>query len=108
MKPNEEADWRKNNLSKKGVVSGIVCQSCNGTAIKYRDYYDEDNNMEIVTIKEKCSCCNGTGVDKKKLELRKIEETTHKNAELIASFMEHCKQGGVSIHESLFESFFNA
>lgn len=47
----------------KPPVSGSACYLCSGTGIEDRDYYDEDNNMEIVTIKEKCSCCNGTGVD---------------------------------------------
>ena len=38
----------------------------------------------------------------------KEETKTDKNAELISSFMEHCKQNGTDIKDELFESFFNA
>ena len=46
-----------------GGVSGSFCSLCNGSGLEEREYLDENNTSKIITIEEKCSCCNGSGND---------------------------------------------
>ncbi len=41
-------------------------------------------------------------------EISELEEKTERNATVISSFIEHCKENGMEIPDTLFESYFNA
>ena len=44
----------------------------------------------------------------KNIDISDEEQLTAHNANVVASFMNHCKDNGVDIPDNLFESYFNA
>ena len=63
MNNNSESQLNNGNTnSSQGAVSGSACPLCKGTGVESRDYYKDDNVNKIVTIKEYCSFCFGSGV----------------------------------------------
>lgn len=45
---------------------------------------------------------------KRYLDLENEEELTEHNTKVVASFMEHCKEEGIDIPDTMFETYFNA
>ena len=47
-------------------------------------------------------------MSKKFIDLENEEQKTEHNSNVVASFMEHCKEQGINIPNSAFETYFNA
>ena len=67
-------------------------------------------NTNVPYMKDK-----GITISKEKLEnktrfidLGNEEQKTNHNTKVVSSFIDHCKQKGIEIPDSAFESFFNA
>ena len=56
-----QSKHRPNNANIR-IVSGSACPGCNGTGKEDVDYYEDDDIDHVITIKETCLLCDGSGV----------------------------------------------
>lgn len=111
----ENSELKKQTTSQKQTIERLRellkasrCPECDGsgTAVYSVDHIGEiDEIGPCQFCHEKNDALKNTGP---KTEDELIEEKTDRNANIISSFMEHCKQNGFIIPDSWFESYFNA
>ena len=73
-----------------------------------KDYINNQEEFRDVTIDEETGCQQLDDLLSVIEADAYIEDLTEFNINIVNAFIEHCKDNGVEIKESLFESFFNA
>lgn len=112
----EKVDFKLNN-EKVGVAEIIGVNKSGKLGLRYDVAvlnFDETIGTNLENVPSFCISCE-TKLDESNVKMTKsewlkesTEETTEKNAEIIGGFIEHCKQEGFDIPETLFESYFGA